>query len=78
MKKSQKSRSSFPREETSMASRQFSRREILKAGLGGMAMCAANFSFPAFAFPPERPDEELVSFLDMLAIGESVGLGDAA
>jgi DMSO/TMAO reductase YedYZ molybdopterin-dependent catalytic subunit len=48
----------------------FSRREILKAGLGGMAMCAAGLPFQAFAFPPEQPDEELVPFLDMPRTGE--------
>ncbi|MCI0534894.1 MAG: molybdopterin-dependent oxidoreductase [Verrucomicrobiales bacterium] len=59
------------REESPVMQAQFSRREILQAGLGGMAMCAASFSFPAWAFPPEEPDEELVSFLDMPRTGEN-------
>lgn len=48
----------------------FSRREILRAGLGGMAICVAGFPLGAFAFPPAQPDEELVGFLDMPRTGE--------
>ena len=44
--------------------------EIVKAGLSGMAMCVAGLPFRALAFPPEQPDEELVSFLDMPRAGE--------
>jgi DMSO/TMAO reductase YedYZ molybdopterin-dependent catalytic subunit len=64
MKNVQKAPATSAREKSSAAPRQFSRREILKAGLGGMAVGATGLSFPAFAFPPEKPDEELVSFLD--------------
>lgn len=45
----------------------FSRREILKAGLGGMAICMAGF--PPFALASE-PDEESVAFLNMPRTGE--------
>jgi len=43
---------------------QFTRREILKGGLGAMALCAAGWPLAGMAFPAEQPGEELVSFLD--------------
>jgi DMSO/TMAO reductase YedYZ molybdopterin-dependent catalytic subunit len=49
---------------------QFTRREILKAGLSGAALCMAGLPIRAFAFPPEQPDEELVPFLGMPRAGE--------
>jgi DMSO/TMAO reductase YedYZ molybdopterin-dependent catalytic subunit len=58
------------RDEPLLTPSQFSRREIVKAGLSGMAMCVAGRPFGALAFPPEQPDEELVSFLDMPRAGE--------
>jgi DMSO/TMAO reductase YedYZ molybdopterin-dependent catalytic subunit len=57
-------------EESSVAAPQFSRRQILKAGLGGIAMCAAGFPLGAFASPAELPDEESVPFLGMPRVGE--------
>src|SRR5215475_3048371 len=49
---------------------QFTRREILKAGLSGVALCMAGLPIRAFAFPPEQPDEELVPFLGMPRTGD--------
>src|SRR5689334_15635172 len=49
---------------------QFTRREILKAGLRGMAMCMAGLPFRAFAFPTEQSDEESVPFLGMPRSGD--------
>src|SRR5437867_10485577 len=57
-------------EESLAAPPQFSRRQILKAGLGGMAICVAGIPFGTFAFPSEQPDEDRVSFLDMPRTGE--------
>lgn len=50
--------------------RRFSRREALKTGLGAVAMGAVGWSLPAFAFPQEKPDEELTPFLDTPRTGE--------
>src|SRR5688572_22077677 len=69
MKKHMTPPAALPKEPLA-AQPQFSRREILKAGLGGMAICATGFPFGAFAFPREQPGEELVSFLDMPRTGE--------
>ena len=57
-------------EECLAAPPQFSRRQILKAGLGGMTICVAGIPFGTFAFPREQPDEDRVSFLDMPRTGE--------
>ena len=52
---------------TLVAPRNFSRREVLKAGLGGIAMCAGGW--PLLAFPAKQPGEEPVSFLGMPKAG---------
>ena len=49
---------------------QFTRREILKAGLGGIALCMTGIPFRALAFPEPRPDEEPVPFLGMPRTGD--------
>ncbi|MBI4659070.1 MAG: molybdopterin-dependent oxidoreductase [Verrucomicrobia bacterium] len=69
MKKHPLTSPSVTREESTVTPRRFSRRDILKVGLSGAAVCAAGWPFPAFAFQPEAPDEELVSFLDMPRTG---------
>src|SRR6267142_4649667 len=48
----------------------FTRREILKAGLGGIALCMTGIPFRALAFPEPRPDEEPVPFLGMPRTGD--------
>ena len=58
------------REELLNAPLQVSRREILKAGLGGIAICLAGFPLGTFSFPPEQPGEEPVAFLGMPRAGE--------
>jgi len=54
----------------SAAPNAFSRREILKAGMLGAAMCITGIPLRVFAFPPERPGEEPVPFLSMPRTGE--------
>jgi DMSO/TMAO reductase YedYZ molybdopterin-dependent catalytic subunit len=49
--------------------RPFSRRGFLKTGLAGAALWAGGLQLPAFAFPAQAADEELVSFLDMPRTG---------
>src|ERR1051326_522259 len=49
---------------------QFTRREILKAGLGSVAMCMAGLPFQALAFPAEQSDEQPVPFLGMPRTGD--------
>src|SRR6266436_1706675 len=52
------------------AQNQFTRREILKAGLGGIGLCMTGLPFRALAFPPPQPDEEPVPFLGMPRTGD--------
>src|SRR3954470_9513614 len=49
---------------------QFTRREVLKAGLGGVAMCMAGLPFQTLAFPAEQSNEESVPFLGMPRSGD--------
>jgi DMSO/TMAO reductase YedYZ molybdopterin-dependent catalytic subunit len=49
---------------------QFTRREILTAGFGGIALCMAGLPFRGFASPLGQPDEESVPFLGMPRTGE--------
>ena len=48
----------------------FTRREILKAGAGGIALCMAGFPLRSFTFPSQQPDEEPVPFLGMPRTGD--------
>jgi DMSO/TMAO reductase YedYZ molybdopterin-dependent catalytic subunit len=48
----------------------FTRREILKAGLGGAMMCMTGLPFRALAFPEPQPGEEAVPFLGMPRTGD--------
>ena len=59
------------RDETLAARRRFSRREVLKLGLGSLAACATGIPFAGLGFPREQPGEELVSFLDTPRTGEN-------
>jgi len=48
----------------------FTRREILKAGFGGIALCMTGLPVHSLAFPSPQPDEEPVPFLGMPRTGE--------
>jgi DMSO/TMAO reductase YedYZ molybdopterin-dependent catalytic subunit len=56
--------------EASESRSQLSRREMLQSSMAGLAACAAGFPFSTFAFPPEKPDEVMIPFLDMPRTGE--------
>jgi len=57
-------------QETVMPRDQFTRREILKAGVAGIAACMAGFPVRALAFPTEQPGEESVPFVGMPQTGD--------
>jgi DMSO/TMAO reductase YedYZ molybdopterin-dependent catalytic subunit len=63
MKKPENPGSSDVREKSLNHHPQFTRREIIKAGLGGMALCMSSLPFRAFPFPAQEPEEEPVPFL---------------
>jgi DMSO/TMAO reductase YedYZ molybdopterin-dependent catalytic subunit len=44
---------------------QQSRRDVLKAGTGALAVALAQMAMPTFVFPSQKDDEELVPFLNM-------------
>jgi DMSO/TMAO reductase YedYZ molybdopterin-dependent catalytic subunit len=58
-------------EKSPSATDKFSRREVLKAGIGGMALCLAGFPFGTLAFPAKQPGEDAVAFLGMPRTGEN-------
>src|SRR5256885_995374 len=51
--------------EPTLTQTQFTRREILKAGVSGLAMCMAGLPIGVSSFAADAPDEESVPFLGM-------------